>query len=79
MQLSTVYGNYMHNDFSNMDVEGAREHFVQQSYDAPGTTYRMSSDALISCEFDDSPNVKYPANYVNVQVMNSHTGGVFSY
>lgn len=78
VQLSSVYGSYMHDDFSNIDIEGAREHFIKQRYDNP-TTYRMSSDVLISCEFDDSPNVNYPTNYVNVQIMNQHTGGVFSY
>lgn len=51
------------------------ENFVKEQY--VNTSYTMSSDVLISCEYDDSENVKYPTNYVNVQVMNDETMNVF--
>lgn len=68
----------MHTDFSNIDVEGAKTRFLKTSSPSPAVL-QVSSDILISCEFDDSPNVTYPTNYVNVQVMNEHTGHQFSY
>lgn len=75
VQLSTIWYHYMHQDFGNIDIARTMENFVKEQY--VNTSYTMSSDVLISCEYDDSENVKYPTNYVNVQVMNDETMNVF--
>lgn len=63
-QLSSIWSHFVHRDFSNLNIEQAKIGFLKEGHDA--SEYRMSSDVLISCEYDDSENVKYPTNYVNV-------------
>lgn len=85
--LSTVNNNYLDNDMSNIDMNGARRSF-QNIQSASGTminyglsTYnsiQLSNDVVINYEFDDSPTVYSPTNYINVAVCNKMTSNTFN-
>lgn len=78
--LSTVDNKYLNSDFSNFDLDGTRTQFQCKSKnDSLSKCGRIaiSNDFIINYEFNDSPHILHPLNYVNVAVMNKKTGYEF--
>lgn len=83
--LSTVNEQYLNTDFSNFDLNGALTAFQHKSGNSSQALeplnkrgeVALSNDFVINYEFNDSPNVLHPLNYVNVAVMNKKTGYEF--
>lgn len=75
--LSAVDKCYLGTSAENFDVEGAKTHFLSSSYDSSTSATAISNDIVIEVEYDDSPNVRRAANYVNVSIANKKTGWEF--
>lgn len=81
MQLSEVYNKRLRTDFSNFDVDSAREKFLKSSSYEVDTSDEsdlssFSQDVVVNVEYDDQVNC--PTNYIAVYVCNDQTDGQFS-
>lgn len=77
--LSTVYNDYLDSDLKNFDRSGAMKNFQSSTGGqlSSQSSFALSNDFVIKYEFDDSPEILHPLNYVNVEVLNRQTGGIF--
>ena len=79
--LSSVNDKYLDSNLANFDRAGAMKNFQKTSQSdgqlSSCSSFALSNDFVVKYEFDDSPEILHPLNYVNVEVLNRQTGGIF--